>query len=281
MKVVSGDNFCELSKYKLYRTVYDVLHPTISKKNISNYKVVFEEKLLPTLIFYPKRVSNIKSVIIMVPGNGVVNNSYGKYSNICKRMAIETEKLVIAIDYFNGKIKYPTTVNKVYKVISYLCEELEKNGINSSSITLMSDSTGCGILNHCLYKLKKKDKKIGKMIMFYPVGRNDYTDFTWDENYLNVNFNLDKKINNYLKKYYVNDSHEVCNLLESEKFDGFPNTLIVTGDMDIFKEDGIIISERLGTEYKNIMFASHGFLGCEDEEILSEAYKIISDFVNR
>ena len=31
-------------KYKLYRTVKDLLHPTISKRNISNYKIVVDEK---------------------------------------------------------------------------------------------------------------------------------------------------------------------------------------------------------------------------------------------
>ena len=61
MKIVNGDNFCSEEKYKLYRTVYEILHPTISKKNISNYKVVFDEKLLPTLVFYPKRKAGDKN----------------------------------------------------------------------------------------------------------------------------------------------------------------------------------------------------------------------------
>ena len=82
MKIVVGDNFGDVEKYKLYRNVYEILHPTISKKNISNYKVVFDEKLLPVLVFYPEKISNVESIIIYVPGDGKVNGCYGKYSSI-------------------------------------------------------------------------------------------------------------------------------------------------------------------------------------------------------
>ena len=72
MKITNGDNFCEVEKYKLYRTVYDLLHPSISKKNISNYKVVLDEKLLPVMVFYPDKMSSSKSIIIYVVGDGKI-----------------------------------------------------------------------------------------------------------------------------------------------------------------------------------------------------------------
>lgn len=276
---VNGDNFCEITKYKLYRNVYEILHPTISKKNISNYKVVFDEKLLPTLVFYPKKVSNMKSVIIMVPGLGQVSNSFGKYSDICKRIAIESEKLVVAIDYFGTNIKYPTTNNKVFKIINYLYDEFEKNGIDNKNIILMSDSTGCSILGSCLLRLKKKKKEFNKMIMLYPVCRNDYSDYCWNEKCLSVNFNLDRKVNNYLKRYFSKNYINVNSLFDLEVFEDFPDTLIVTGEMDILKEDGLLLADKLGANYENVNFASHGFLGCCDEEILIEAHKKIVDFI--
>ena len=46
-------------KYKLYRTIKEILHPTISKRNISNYKIVIDEDLLLLRVFYPKKVSEI------------------------------------------------------------------------------------------------------------------------------------------------------------------------------------------------------------------------------
>ena len=280
MKIGNGDNFCDVEKYKLYRTVYDILHPTISKKNISNYKVVFDEKLLPTLVFYPKRVSNMNSVIIMVPGWGMVSNSYGKYSDICKRIAKETDKLVVAIDYFGKDIKYPTTSNKVFRIINFLYDEFKKNGMREENIILMSDSTGCGILNRCLPRLHKKRKKLSKVIFAYPVCRMDYSDYEWDNTCLSINYNVDKKVNAYLKKYYSRSSEGEISLLNTKRFEDFPDVLVLTGDMDVFKKDGYMTSKKLKARYKNIKFASHGFLSCDDEEILCNAYSEICNFVN-
>lgn len=58
------NEFDDELKYKLYRTVKEILHPTISKRNISNYKIIVDEKLIPVRIFYPKKVTNMNKVII-------------------------------------------------------------------------------------------------------------------------------------------------------------------------------------------------------------------------
>lgn len=284
MKITNGDNFCEIEKYKLYRTVYDLLHPTISKKNISNYKVVLDEKLLPVVVFYPDKMSSSKSIILYVVGDGKVNGCFGKYSEICKNLAKKTNSIVLAIDYFNGTIKYPTVVNKITKVIKYLYDEFSMNGIDSSNITLMGDSVGCKIMGSVVVKLIDKNIDISKLIMFYPVVRDSYIDYKWNESLMSVNFNLDKNINNYLSKYLPKDKDVNCNLLELVYYKGFPKTLVVTGDMDIFKEDGELLSNNLinnngDSKYINIKFAAHGFLNSVDEEIVFETYKAINDFI--
>ena len=195
MKKIMGDSFGNLEKYKIYRSVYDVLHPTISKKNISNYKVVFDEKLLPVLVFYPKRISNLKSIILYIPGDGNVNGCFGKYSDVCNRLAKETDSAVIAVDYFESSVKYPTIVNKIYKLFKFLFEELNKCDIDNEKITIMSDSVGCKILGSIVVKLLSKGILIDKTIMFYPVVRDNYSDYLWNESLISVNFNLDKRVN--------------------------------------------------------------------------------------
>lgn len=285
MKHIIGDNFGESEKYKLYRSVYEILHPTISKKNISNYKVVFEEKLLPVLVFYPNKISSIDSIVVYVPGDGKVNNSFGMYSDICKRMAIECNSIVVAIDYFNSTVKYPTIVNKISKLIKYLYLEFNNNGYDSSKITLMGDSVGCKILGSVTAKLISDGISVDKEVMICPVIRDDYNDYKWNESLLNLNFNLDKRINSYLKKYFPKDKEYNCDLLEMGYLKDYPKTFVVIGDMDLFKEDNILFGEVIkknieGSDYKTIEFASHGFLGSKDEEVKREAYNLISEFIN-
>lgn len=273
----NGDNFCSLEKYKLYRSVYEIFHPTISKKNISNYKVVLDEKMLPVHVFYPKKVADTKSVIIYIPGNGIVSGSYGKYSNICKNIALECNKLVIAIDYFNGSDKYPTTSNKIFKIINYLLDEFENNGVEYNNITLMGDSTGCLIIKDILVKLNNKEKRIGKSIFMYPVVRENYDDYVWNESCINLNYNFDKRLCNYLNKYYSKGNG--CDWNRELFYKTIDSCLIILGDMDLLKEDGILLSDMLNCSFESIKFATHGFLNCFDEEILNETYKIIKKYL--
>lgn len=283
MKIVVGDNFGDVEKYKLYRNVYEILHPTISKKNISNYKVVFDEKLLPVLVFYPEKISNVESIIIYVPGDGKVNGCYGKYSSICKKIAKETKSIVITIDYFNSTIKYPTVVNKISKLIKYLYDELNSNGYSSEKITLLSDSLGSKITSSVVTKLISKGISINKLVLLYPVVKDSYDNYSWNESLMSINFNLDKRVESYLKKY-LSKVEVSCNLDEIVYYKDFPKTLVVTGDMDIFKEDGEALGEIVsknipGSLYENIKFASHGFLGSNDEEVNRDVYLIINKFI--
>ena len=93
------NEFDDELKYKLFRTVKEILHPTISKKNISNYKIILDENIIPVRIFYPKKVSNMKKVIIFIHGNGDITKCDGKYSDISSFFSKELDQLVISIDY--------------------------------------------------------------------------------------------------------------------------------------------------------------------------------------
>lgn len=279
MKILNGNNFSNDAKYKLYRTVHEILHPTISKRNISNYRVVLEEDLLPVHVFYPKKVTNMKKVIIAIPGDGNVSGCYGKYASIYKNMALEAEALIIAIDYFKNTIKYPMSLNKIYKVVSYLYEEFINNGILKENIIFMGDSIGCSILGELLVKLKKKKIEIDKSIWLYPICRNDYSKYEWNEKYLSLNFNLDKKINSYLEKYIPKDKKPSKELLLFSKEELANKNIVVTGDMDLLSEEIKEFSKNIEAEFLNIKYLTHGFLGNDTSEEIKEVYARINDFV--
>lgn len=284
MKKVIGDNFSIKEKYRMFRNVHDILHPTISKKNISNYKVVLDDKLLPILVFYPNKVSNLSSVIIYLPGDGNVSGSFGKYSDICMNMAKSTGKLVIALDYFGEEFKYPNTMNKCYKTIKYLVDVFYKYNINLGDITLVSDSIGCYIMSGLITKLAKNMLCPDKVIYFYPVVRDSYLNYKWNEACINLNYNLDKKVINYLDKINLKSNKKSFSLLNKKKFTNYPKFLILCGDVDIFKEDSELLFDKLSKNisdcsYYNVKYESHGFLGKVDEDINLEIYNEINKFI--
>lgn len=159
-------------KYKLYRTVREILHPTISKKNISDYKIIVDDNLLPLRIFYPQKVSNMNKVTIYIHGDILLTNCKAKYAEISNKIALNTDNLVISIDAEElNNVTNKKYINKMYETTKYLIEELYK--LNITNIKLLGGSTGSTTILNFKDKLKIDNLNL-KTILFYPVLSSKY-----------------------------------------------------------------------------------------------------------
>lgn len=266
------NEFEKEEKYKLYRRVEEILHPTISKKNISDYKIIIGEDLLPIRVFYPKKVSNIKDIVIYVHGDSKVTNCSEKYSEISSDMAKELDKLVISIDY-NETDNILDIYKDVENTYRYIYVKLINNGIDSNSITLLGDSTGCAII------LSMIDESISRCILFYPVLSGEYFGKT---NYSSIieNDKIDHDLVYKLKEYYngLDNNKKVFPLLNKKK--KYPKTLLLIGNVDPLIDE----AKDFSSQYDNVKldivgFANHGFLNTNDKEIRKEFYDYINKFM--
>lgn len=214
-------------KYRLYRTVREIFHPTISKKNISNYKIIVQDNLLPLRIFYPEKVTNMQNVIIYIHGDINLTNCHEKYANISNYIALNTNNLVMTID-LSGIINLSNKkqLEKLYEMIKYLYIELKK--LDISNITLLGDSTGATSILKLKQKLLEENILIKKQILFYPM---------------------------IIEKYLTKKLKATNNI--------FQNNLIIIGDKDINYEELKLIT----TNYFIVPNMKHGFLKEQDDKI--------------
>ncbi len=152
------DNYFDKNTvYRLYRTVEELITPSISKKNISNYEIVFSDDLLPVRVFYPNKVSNIEKVIIFIPGMN--KSSKYKYTSIFNKLSLEVDTTIIAIDYYSVENEVE---NNISNIVDYLYKELLRIGISKDNIILMSDSEGSN------YSVNINNS-INKEVLLYPL----------------------------------------------------------------------------------------------------------------
>ena len=266
--------------YKLFRTVTEILHPTISKKNISNYKIIVDEEILPVRIFYPKKVSNLDKAIIYIHGNGIVTDCTEKYSDICKKIASKTDRLVIAIEYNEDKHRYKEMYHDIYNTVKYLYKELDRNAIEEENICLMGDSTGASIISS-INSLNNNEINITKEVLFYPVVTNNHSKYESIKTNEDFNIDLINNINKYFNfiacKKELND--ELLNPI-NQSISKVPSTLILVGKVDSLKDEIKEFSEK-NKEYKyiEIPFSSHGFLKNMDKELEIEVFTEIKKFI--
>ena len=281
--IMIQNEFDDEIKYRLFRSVKDILHPAISKKNVSNYKIVIEQDILPVRIFYPKRVTGISKIMIMIHGNAKVTNSIENYSNICKELAAITNTLIIAIEYKEKKNAYKEMIEEIYKTVKYLYDRLMKNNIDKKDIILVGDSTGCNIITAINY-LNKKEIKIDKEILFYPTLSLDYwSSDTYESLKGNETFNFDLLSN--LREYFTfvfgeEKENPLWNPLKSDN--NVPKTLILVGKVDSLRDEAKTYQEKYPKKIKfvEVPFASHGFLKNMEKDVEEEIAKEIENFIN-
>lgn len=72
--------------------------------------------------------------------------------------------------------------------------------------------------------------------------------------------------------------------MKEENYKDWPDTLVITGDLDPLRDEIEEFSKRLRkdnrkSKYINIKFASHGFLNSKDEEAKEECFKDMKNFI--
>ena len=271
-------------KYRLFRSVQEILHPVISKKNISNNKIIVDEDILPIRVFYPEKVSNISKVMIYIHGNGKLTDCLEKYSDICRTLAMKTKCLLIAIEYDEEANSFPKNYYEVFNTIEYLYNRLEKDDISCDNIVLAGDSTGANIITALNYWNKDKIN-IKKEILFYPVLSSNYSNTKKYESFI-TNFHFAPRLLNNLDKYFkkMNLSNKEDESLLNPLFnknDSTPNTLLFVGTTDLLKDEMLEYKNlyKDKVEYVELSFAEHGFLKNMDKELMDEIFDKINHFI--
>ena len=129
---------------KLYRNLYDIIHPSISRKNISNYKIIFNDNLIPVRIFYPNRDTKLGRVIIYIHGDKTNDKVY---EEIAKR----TDSIVIFLEYRKEKIEIDCN-----NMIQYLLKGLKDCNISLENVLLMGEDIENDLLFHLEYENRIK-----------------------------------------------------------------------------------------------------------------------------
>lgn len=266
-----------MGEIKLFRNIKELLHPSISKKNISNYEIIIDEDILPAHIYYPKKISDLNRVIIYIHGNSEITGT--DYSEVYKFLSKELDSMLIAIEYEN--INYKGMYKSVYETVKYLYKGLVRNTINPSKIILMGDSTGCNIITGINY-LNKDEFVIEKEVLFYPVLSMEYENVKYESMVKNKDFNLG--LLTKLRKYYESIEYQNDKLLrplELKDYSKIPSTLVITGNVDSLKDEAKEYYEKLVSDkdYLELEFSAHGFLTKLDKDVSKEIINKMKKFM--
>lgn len=268
--------------YKLYRTVYDVIHPSISKKNISNYSIVLDEGIAPIRAFYPKKLTEDTKIIIFFPSSKTIMDDDINYAKVCKEIAQECNAIVIGIAYKNTvEDKYSVGLDESYKTVKYLFEQFKKLDVNTDNIILMGESLGANIINGIIEMNKDNELNINKVIQVSPIIENPIDIEKTEVNVIQLN-RFKEFFDNYIEE--KDNTNPLVFPININEYSNYPKTLIFAGAADpiydkINNFNDKLKKNKIKTELVKITFADHNVLGTNDEDINDEVFKKINEYL--
>ena len=272
------NNFDNEDRYNLFRSVKELLHPSISKENISEYKIIINEGLLPIRVYYPKKVSNMKGVCIYIPGLGKNTDSVGLYDGICRDLAIKLDKCLIVIDYFDKTIKYPNTIDSIYDTVKFIYNELYSLGLDKKDISLIGDDLGGLFVNDCVIKsIEENNGFINKCVLFYPIISMDYLEGNY-ESFESKNDLLTLNLLKDFQKKYLKEDNYYNKVLEYDKLNLFPEMLIISGEFDPIKDENQEFATKVNGKYYCFESNTHGFLR-NIHTMKDDIYDVVKKFI--
>lgn len=168
--------------YRLYRNLYDLIHPSISRENITKYKILLKDELAPIRVFYPDNKINIENIIIYVRGKEVNNNFYDE-------LAKNTERVVFLIE-FSKKTFY----DDCCKLVRYILDNF-KDYHEIKKVSIMGDFEGADLIIDMNDELKNFKK-----VLIEPTKNN----FSYQDNEIIITSKVFSKENKHV--YTIEDS---------------------------------------------------------------------------
>ena len=240
--------------------------------NIENIQILGRNNQNIKLRFYfPKSYKkNIKNpVILFFHGGGFVMGNLDTHDFTCRSICIESEMIVIAVDYsLSPKSKFPIALNEAKDVLQSLSLFKDKFNLDISNIFVCGDSAGGNLATVLAINSNKNlTIPIKGQILIYPC-----VDLTLSMRSMDIyldGMTLTYDTMAYFVDHYLENKMQSVDWEASPLFapnlENMPETYIFAAGLDPLLDEGIAYTNRLKyfdnkVSYKLYSGQIHGFL---------------------
>ncbi len=243
---------------------------------------------VPVRIYHPDP-ERCLPVLVYFHGGGHMAGSITVYDPICRRLARETEHIVISVDYrLAPECRYPAGIIDAVTVVKNLWKVLEARQLcHRRSLSIGGDSGG-GAITATVASLCRNDEEVAirRQILIYPS-----LDYTMNSASMQLNgkgYLLEREkivwfFNNYFKKGV---DRKQTSPLYMDLAGRMPESLVITAEFCPLRDEALAYVAKLqagGFKAENLHFKDmiHAFLNLEDlvQEECDTLYAAIAVFL--
>ena len=210
-------------------------------------------------------------VIIYIHGAGWVFGDAHTHDRLVRDLAIGSNAAVVFPEYDRSpEVKYPVAIEQSYAAAQWVVSDGSSRGLDSSRIAVSGDSVGGNMaIAVALLAKQRGDVAISKLVLFYPVTNAAFDTDSYEE--FEVGYFLGREGMRWFWDQYTLDEDQRAEITASplraslDELAGLPDTLIITGEADVLRDEGEAFAARLrqaGVPTANVRFGgiTHDFV---------------------
>lgn len=199
----------------------------------------------------PENVTNKLPVILYIHGAGWVFGNAHTHDRLIRELAVGAEACVVFPNYsLSPEAKYPTAIEEIYAVLTWIAEHGEAYGLDTDRLTVAGDSVG-GNMTAAITLMAKERKgpAIHKQLLFYPV--TDSSNDTESYHQFAEGYFLRRDAMAWFWEQYIakpGDKEEIyASPLRAtrEQLEGLPPALVITAEADVLRDEGEAYANKL------------------------------------
>ncbi|MET3545904.1 acetyl esterase [Paenibacillus favisporus] len=199
----------------------------------------------------PENVTNKLPVILYIHGAGWVFGNAHTHDRLIRELAVGAEACVVFPNYsLSPEAKYPTAIEEIYTVLTWIAEHGEAYGLDTDRLTVAGDSVG-GNMTAAITLMAKERKgpAIHKQLLFYPVtdsGNDTESYHQFAEGYF-----LRRDAMAWFWEQYITKPSDKEEIYASplratrEQLEGLPPALVITAEADVLRDEGEAYANKL------------------------------------
>ncbi|MFC1757214.1 alpha/beta hydrolase [Planctomycetota bacterium] len=231
---------------------------------------------------YVPVADEVRPAIVYFHGGGWVLGNIDTHDAVCRRLAKESNCVVISVDYrLAPEHPFPAAMDDSYVATRYVLEHAEELGVQAGKIAVAGDSAGGNLAAAVAQRFRDEERPgIDLQVLIYPVIEPTFDSGSYEE--FAEDFGLTREAMKFFWRQYAPDGSARDNpyaVPSVARLSRLPRTFVVTAEYDVLRDEGERYAKRLSesgcdvtlVRYDGMLHGFVHFAGAFDEGVKATA----------
>jgi acetyl esterase len=216
---------------------------------------------VPVRIYTPRASSSPLPLLVWLHGGGHVVGSLASYDALCRKLSLSAACIVVSVDYrLAPEHKFPAGVVDCFAALKWAARHAHEFGGDAARLAIGGDSAGGNLAAVCAILARDAGgPRLAFQLLVYP--RTAPDEDSLSHHALAEGYMLTRKVILWFHDHYRASDSDRGDFryapLIAKDLSRLPPALIVVGEYDPLRDDGIAYAERLRDEGNEVELADY------------------------